>query len=99
MHRSMPKNNRLLFFLPMLPRLPTSLASTLGAFLLLIAEQVESMNRPVLITLPNLKLLRIVRESTDKIVPVVKVIGVVMVRIKPGQIRQVATLVQSVVVS
>jgi len=82
----MPKNNRLLLFFPMLPRRTMPLAWTFwtfGPFLLLVTKKVESMNGPILITLPNLKLLRILRESTDKIIPVIKMVGIVMVRVKP----------------
>jgi hypothetical protein len=94
----MPQDNRLLIlFLTILPRPPTSLAATFRT-ILLITKQVKSIHRPILITLPNLKLLRIVRKSAQKIIPVVQMIGIVMVRIKPGQIREFATLVQSAVV-
>ena len=68
----MPQNDRLLDLALSLPRLPISL-------LLLVAKQMERIDRPVLITLANLKLLLSLRESSHKVIPVGQVISVVVV--------------------
>lgn len=98
MHRGVPQNDRLInLFLAMGSRPTMSLTSTLGT-LLVITKQVEGIHRSILITLPDLKLFRIIRKGAYEIVPVVKMIGVVVIRIIPGQVREFATLVQSAVV-
>jgi hypothetical protein len=83
MHSCMPQNDRFLVLLLSMLATPTptmtlSFPITLRT-LLFIAKQVKCIHGSILITFPNLELLRVVRESTDKIIPVIEVIGIVVI--------------------
>lgn len=61
---------------------------------LLAAKQMICIDCAILITLSNLKLLRIRRKRIHKIIPELQMVCIRMVRIEPRKIRQLATLVQ-----